>query len=219
MDRDGVALVLEHSSRLADDSGKLTLPTDRLKDLIAEADFWANEAKHEVTQRSDVQRALDETVTRMSAFGIAPRMPYCAASPLSTRPAARSARSTGLASPSSTASGSKDQHGSHAGYVRAVARWSISAKERAILVSAGTSTNALAPALDRAKSAGVAAALVDALLQDNLSLPAHIKAGLLIAARDRDLDRWNVLQIPTLLVAPNVESTSSDAQPSHFGAG
>ena len=66
MDREGVALVLEHSSRLADDSGKLTLLTDRLKDLLAEADFWANEARHEVTQRSDVQRALDEGVTRVS---------------------------------------------------------------------------------------------------------------------------------------------------------
>lgn len=66
MDRQGVALVLEHSSRLADDSGKLTLLTDRLKDLLAEADFWANEARHDVTQRSDVQRALDESVTRMS---------------------------------------------------------------------------------------------------------------------------------------------------------
>lgn len=66
LDREGVALVLEHSSRLADDSERLTLLTDRLKDLLAEADFWATEAKHAVTQRSDVQRALDESVTRMS---------------------------------------------------------------------------------------------------------------------------------------------------------
>jgi predicted ATP-dependent protease len=66
VDRDGVALVLEYSSRLADDSGKLTLLTDRLRDLLTEADFWASEARHDVTQRSDVQRALDESVTRMS---------------------------------------------------------------------------------------------------------------------------------------------------------
>ncbi|QHO75588.1 ATP-dependent protease [Bradyrhizobium sp. CCBAU 051011] len=66
MDRDGVALVLEHSSRLADDSEKLTLLTDRLKDILAEADFWAGEAKHDITQRHDVQRALDEGTTRMS---------------------------------------------------------------------------------------------------------------------------------------------------------
>lgn len=66
VDRDGVALLLEHSSRLADDAGKLTLLTDRLKDILAEADFWASEAKHETTQRSDIQRALDEGVTRAS---------------------------------------------------------------------------------------------------------------------------------------------------------
>lgn len=64
--RDAVALVLEHSSRLADDSGKLTLLTERIKDLLEEADFWASEAGHEVTERSDIQRALDEGIARMS---------------------------------------------------------------------------------------------------------------------------------------------------------
>ncbi len=58
--------MLEHAARLADDSGKLTLLTDRLKDLLAEADFWAAEAKHEIITRSDVQRALDESLARMS---------------------------------------------------------------------------------------------------------------------------------------------------------
>ena len=66
VDRDGVALVLEHAARLTDDSGKLTLLTDRLKDLLAEADFWASEAKHQIITRADVQRALDENVRRMS---------------------------------------------------------------------------------------------------------------------------------------------------------
>jgi predicted ATP-dependent protease len=37
-----------------------------LKDLLAEADFWASEAKHEIVTRDDVQRALDENVARMS---------------------------------------------------------------------------------------------------------------------------------------------------------
>lgn len=66
LDRDGAALVLEHAARLADDAGKLTLLTDRLKDLLAEADFWAGEAKRPVVIRADVQRALDERVRRMS---------------------------------------------------------------------------------------------------------------------------------------------------------
>jgi lon-related putative ATP-dependent protease len=66
LDCDGAALVLEHAARLADDSGKLTLLTDRLKDLLTEADFWATDAKHEIVTRDDVRRALDENVTRMS---------------------------------------------------------------------------------------------------------------------------------------------------------
>ena len=66
LDRDGVALVLEHAARLADDSGKLTLLTDRLKDLLTEADFWATDAKRATMTRADVRRALDENVRRMS---------------------------------------------------------------------------------------------------------------------------------------------------------
>jgi lon-related putative ATP-dependent protease len=66
LERDGVALVLEHAARLADDSGRLTLLSDHLKDILAEADFWATEAKHPVVTRADVQRALDESVRRMS---------------------------------------------------------------------------------------------------------------------------------------------------------
>jgi len=66
LDRDSAALVLEHAARLADDAAKLTLLTDRLKDLLAEADFWASEAKHSVIARADVQRALDEKVRRLS---------------------------------------------------------------------------------------------------------------------------------------------------------
>ncbi len=92
-----------------------------------------------------------------------------------------------------------------------------SVKERVILVPAGTSTDSLAPALDRAKSAGVAAALADAPFQDDLVLPAHLNPGLLIAARNRALDRRKRMQIPRLLVAPNVQPANSDAQPSQPG--
>jgi lon-related putative ATP-dependent protease len=66
LDREGIALLLEHAARLADHSDKLTLLTDRLTDVLAEADFWAGEAKHAVIARADVQRALDENVARMS---------------------------------------------------------------------------------------------------------------------------------------------------------
>ena len=66
IDRDGVGLVLEHAARVADHSGKLTLLVDQIKDLLIEADYWAGEAKHSVTTRVDVQRALDEKVHRSS---------------------------------------------------------------------------------------------------------------------------------------------------------
>jgi lon-related putative ATP-dependent protease len=66
VDRDGVALVVEHAARLADHSGKLTLLVEHLGDLLAEADCWATEAKRRVIGRGDVQRALDEKTNRAS---------------------------------------------------------------------------------------------------------------------------------------------------------
>jgi lon-related putative ATP-dependent protease len=66
MDRDGVALVIEHAARLTDDSGKLTLLLEQIGDLLAEADGWAGVAKRRVIGRGDVQRALDEKTRRSS---------------------------------------------------------------------------------------------------------------------------------------------------------
>jgi lon-related putative ATP-dependent protease len=66
VDRDGVALVIEHAARLADHAGKLTLLVERIGDLLVEADCWAAEAKRAVIGRADVQRALDEKTHRSS---------------------------------------------------------------------------------------------------------------------------------------------------------
>ena len=66
VDREGVELVLEHASRLADHAGKLTLLVDHIRDVLAEADYWASEAKRSVTTRADVQQALDEKERRAS---------------------------------------------------------------------------------------------------------------------------------------------------------
>jgi lon-related putative ATP-dependent protease len=66
IDRDGVGLVLEHAARIADHAGKLTLLIDQIKDLLTEADYWAEDGKHSVITRSDVQRALDEKIHRSS---------------------------------------------------------------------------------------------------------------------------------------------------------
>jgi lon-related putative ATP-dependent protease len=66
IDREGVALVLEHAARVADHAGKLTLLIDQIKDVLTEANYWAEEAKHTVTTRADVQRTLDERIHRSS---------------------------------------------------------------------------------------------------------------------------------------------------------
>ena len=66
VDREGVALVLEQAARLAGHSGKLTLLIDQIRDVLAEADYWAGEAKRAVVTRADVTRALEEQIRRAS---------------------------------------------------------------------------------------------------------------------------------------------------------
>ena len=39
LDRGGVARVIEHAARLADDAGKLTLLVESIHDLVAEASY------------------------------------------------------------------------------------------------------------------------------------------------------------------------------------
>ncbi|MCC6778907.1 MAG: AAA family ATPase [Hyphomicrobiales bacterium] len=66
LEREAVALVLEHGSRLAEHAGKLTLVVEQLREVLTEADFWAREAEHEVIARADVERALQERIARVS---------------------------------------------------------------------------------------------------------------------------------------------------------
>jgi lon-related putative ATP-dependent protease len=60
LDRGAVARVIEQSARLAQDARKLTLHVDRVRDLLAEADFWAGDRGVQVTGAADVVRAIDE---------------------------------------------------------------------------------------------------------------------------------------------------------------
>jgi lon-related putative ATP-dependent protease len=66
VEREGVALILEHAARVADHAGKLTLLIDQIRDVLAEADHWAAEAKHLTITGADIQRALDQRVRRSS---------------------------------------------------------------------------------------------------------------------------------------------------------
>ena len=64
LDRDAVALVLEHASRLAENAGKLTLMVDEIRDILTEADYWAKAETRETITRADVRKALDERIRR-----------------------------------------------------------------------------------------------------------------------------------------------------------
>ena len=64
LDREAVALVLEHGARLADHAGKLSLVVEQLREVLIEADFCAREAKRKIITRADVDEALNARIRR-----------------------------------------------------------------------------------------------------------------------------------------------------------
>jgi lon-related putative ATP-dependent protease len=64
LDRDAVALVLEHAARLADHAGKLSLVVEQLREVLIEADFCAGKAKRSIITRVDVDHALTARIRR-----------------------------------------------------------------------------------------------------------------------------------------------------------
>ncbi|WP_417669594.1 Lon protease family protein [Roseibium sp.] len=66
LDRDGTGLVIEHAARLVENSGKLSLSSDDIRDILAEANHYAVAAGRKVTTRKDVQQALDQRIERAS---------------------------------------------------------------------------------------------------------------------------------------------------------
>jgi len=66
LDRGAAECVLEHAARIAEDANKLTLQVDRIRDLLAEADYWATQAGSPVTTRASVERAIGERIRRAS---------------------------------------------------------------------------------------------------------------------------------------------------------
>ncbi|MFQ5468719.1 MAG: Lon protease family protein [Gammaproteobacteria bacterium] len=62
--RDAVAKIIEHSSRLVEDAEKLSTHMLSIADLLLEADYWARENAHEVIKRSDIQQAIDAQIRR-----------------------------------------------------------------------------------------------------------------------------------------------------------
>jgi lon-related putative ATP-dependent protease len=65
LDPGGVARVIEHGVRLADDNEKLTVHFRNILDLMREADYWAAKAGAPIIGAGHVQQALDAQVYRL----------------------------------------------------------------------------------------------------------------------------------------------------------
>ncbi len=64
LDREAVAHILEHASRLAEDQDKLSTHFGGLADVIREGHFWAAQAGSDLIKAEHVHKALDEKVYR-----------------------------------------------------------------------------------------------------------------------------------------------------------
>jgi lon-related putative ATP-dependent protease len=65
LSQNAVARVIEHSSRMAGDAEKLLTHLRSIKDLLTEADYWAESNGHEHITNSDVQQAIDHKTHRL----------------------------------------------------------------------------------------------------------------------------------------------------------
>ncbi len=63
-DRTGVAQVVEHGSRLAQNQHRLSTRFGDIADLLREADYWAREAKRDRVTAEDVEQAIAERTYR-----------------------------------------------------------------------------------------------------------------------------------------------------------
>jgi predicted ATP-dependent protease len=61
---DAVGRLIEQSSRVAQDSSRVTTHLRTLADLLREADYWARESAQSVVRAEDVQRAIDAQIRR-----------------------------------------------------------------------------------------------------------------------------------------------------------
>ena len=64
LNKQGVAKVIEHSSRLAGDANKLTAHIASIGDLLREADYWARMSKSKQISKNHIEKAIEEQVYR-----------------------------------------------------------------------------------------------------------------------------------------------------------
>ncbi len=65
LSQNAVARVIEHSSRMVGDAEKLFTHLRSIKDLLSEADYWAEDNGHVHITNSDVQQAIDHKIRRL----------------------------------------------------------------------------------------------------------------------------------------------------------
>lgn len=63
-DKQAVIRVIEQSARMVGDRQKMSTRTEEINDLLMEASYWAGVQGHDVVQRADVQKAIDQQVYR-----------------------------------------------------------------------------------------------------------------------------------------------------------
>jgi len=63
-DRSAVARVFEHSIRLVSDTEKLSAHVEQIRDLVVEADHWAQEDEADTVTNDHVQQAIDAQIYR-----------------------------------------------------------------------------------------------------------------------------------------------------------
>lgn len=64
LNKQAVAKIIEYSSRLAEDSEKLTAHIASIGDLLREADYWARKSKAKQITRNHISQAIDAQIYR-----------------------------------------------------------------------------------------------------------------------------------------------------------
>lgn len=65
-DRDGIARLLEYTSRMVEDQSRFSSQFMEISDFIREASYWARKDSHDIVSGADVQRAAKEKLYRFN---------------------------------------------------------------------------------------------------------------------------------------------------------
>ena len=68
LDKSGVGRVIEQASRAAEDSEKISLHIENLRDLLSEANYWANKDNSDVIRLQDVNQAIEKRHYRQDKY-------------------------------------------------------------------------------------------------------------------------------------------------------